>query len=281
MGFFITLSFFDRKIGPTIFYFYPIDSLEKYLVDRITNIMDQIITEGFFTYSFDNFYSINYYFDINSTWARGFKESLMISAVFDERISIETEKAILTLCIEFSEWIKSKDNIFTGFYKQHPDYYENQKNKKVIDENFFQVKSWVKEFYKAVLEEVQEKFTEENIASLIEDKDVIMTLKYLLYGPIKVENLKKWYISNFPEGNFYRLIIKLIKNQMILIPNIGKSKNPPFNIYIAEDLKKIVNLIELKNKLLKRFIKKYQKESPEVIEKKSKELHKIIERPFP
>jgi hypothetical protein len=272
MGFFITLSFFDRKIGPTIFYFYPIDSLEKYLVERITNIMDQIITEGFFTYSFDSFYSINYYFDINSTWARGFKESLMISAIFDERISIETEKAILTLCIEFSEWIKSKDNIFTGFYKQNPQYYENQKNKKIIDENFFQVKSWVKEFYKAVLEEVQEKFTEENIISLIEDKDVIMTLKYLLYGPLTVENLKKWYLDNFPEGNFYRLIIKLIKNQMIVIPNIGKSKNPPFNIYIAEDLKKIVNLIELKNKLLKRFIKKHQMDSPEVIEKKSKDI---------
>ena len=281
MEFFITLSYFDRKIGPIVFYYYPIDFLEKHLIDRIANIMDQFITEGFFTFSFDTFYSSNYYFDNISTWARGLKDSLMISAIFDERIPIETEKAILTLCIEFSEWIKSKDKIFTAFYKNYPEYYQKQDYKKIIDENLLYVKAWAHEFYKAILEVVQENITEKNITSLIENEEILMTLKYLLYGSITVENLKKWYIENFPEGNFYKIIIKLIKNQMILIPNIGKSKNPPFNIYIAEDLKKIVNLIELKNNLLKRFIKKHQVDSPEVIEKKSKELHKIIEKPFP
>ena len=281
MEFFVALSFFDRKIGPIIFYSYPIDVLEKYYVKRITNIMDQIITEGFFTYSFDNYFSLNYFFEINSTWARGLKESLMISAVFDERISTETEKAILTLCIEFSEWLKSKQDIFTGFYKQYPIYYQNQKNQNIIEENLFHVRSWVKEFYEAILEEIEGKITEENITSLIENKNVLMTLKYLLYGPITVENLKDWYTKNFPDSNFYKLMIKLTKNQMIVIPNIGKSKNPPFNVYITEDIKKIVNIIDLKNKLLKRFIKKYQTDSPEVIKKKSKALHKIIEEPFP
>lgn len=281
MEFFITLSYFDRKIGPIVFYNYPIEFLEKHLVERITHIMDQILTEGFFTFSFDTFYSLNYYFEINSTWARGLKDSLMISAIFDERISMEIEKAILTLCIEFSEWMKSKDRIFTAFYRNYPEYYQSQGNKKRIDENLIHVKSWVQEFYNAILELIQEKITEENITSLIENKDVLMTLKYLLYGPITVENLKEWYTANFPNGNFYKLLIKLIRNQMILIPNIGKSKNPPFNIYIVEDLKKIVNIIELKNALLKRFIRKHQTESTEAIEKKSKEIHKIMKKPFP
>ena len=281
MEFFITLSYFDRKIGPIVFYYHPIDFLEKRIVDRIIHIMDQFIKEGFFTFSFDTFYSSNYYFEINSTWARGLKDSLMISAIFDERIPIETEKAILTLCIEFSEWIKSRDKIFTAFYKNYPEYYQKQENKEVINENLLYVKAWVHEFYKAILEIIQENITEKNIISLIENEDVLMTLKYLLYGPITVENLKEWYIKNYPEGNFYRLIIKLIKNQMILIPNIGKSKNPPFNIYIAEDLKKIVNIIVLKNALLKRFIKKHRIDSPESIEEKSKELHRIIEKPSP
>jgi hypothetical protein len=67
---------------------------------------------------------------------------------------------------------------------------------------------------------------------------------------------------------------------MIIIPNVGKSKKPPFTVYIAEDIKRIINLIDLKNRLLKRFIKKRQKESSEVIEKRSKELEEILEKTF-
>ena len=67
---------------------------------------------------------------------------------------------------------------------------------------------------------------------------------------------------------------------MITIPNVGKGKTPPFNVYMAEDIKKIINLIDLKNRLLKRFIKMRQKESSEAIEKRSKELEEILEESF-
>jgi len=64
---------------------------------------------------------------------------------------------------------------------------------------------------------------------------------------------------------------------MISIPNVGKSKNPPFNVYIAEDIKPITHLINLKNRSLKMFIKNHQKESPEETEKRAKKLQEIIE----
>jgi hypothetical protein len=51
-------------------------------------------------------------------------------------------------------------------------------------------------------------------------------------------------------------------------------------VYISEDIKKIINLIDLKNRLLKRFIIARQKESSEEIEKRSKELEEILERSF-
>jgi hypothetical protein len=104
-----------------------------------------------------------------------------------------------------------------------------------------------------------------------------MILNYLSDGPITIENLKEWYTNKYPDDNFYKLIRNLITVQMIVIPNVGKSKNPPFNVYIAEDIKPITRLISLKNKLLKTFMNKHQEESPEAIEKRAKKLQEIIE----
>ncbi|MHA2280705.1 MAG: hypothetical protein ACXAC5_07625 [Promethearchaeota archaeon] len=281
MEFFITLTFFDTKIGPSVFYSYPISDIEKDLVESIASIMDLVITEQieqFVTYSFDKYYSLNYYFEIDSTWARGFKDALLLSAIFDVRVSFEIEKAILTLCIEFSEWLKKQKDIFKGFYTKDSFYYKNQKD--IIDENSSDIRTWVEEFYEAISEVVQEKTVEDNITSFIEEENVLKTLKLLIFGPMNYEKLREWYSSKFPETNFTNLLIKLIKYHMIIIPNVGKSKKPPFTVYIAEDIKRIINLIDLKNRLLKRFIKKRQKESSEVIEKRSKELEEILEKTF-
>jgi len=280
MEFFITLTFFDRKIGPLIFYSYPISNIEEDLTEKIAGIMDLVITEQFVTHSWDKYNSLNYYFEIDSTWARGRKDTLLLSAIFDERVSIEIEKAILTLCIEFSDWLKKQENIFKGFYNKETIYYQNQKNRKIIDERSLTVRTWVEGFYEAISEVVQEKIVGENITSFIEKKNVLTTLKFLSFGPITLEKLRDWHSTKFPENNFYKLLIRLIKNHLIIIPNVGKSKIPPFNVYIAEDIKRIISLIDLKNRLLKRFIKMRQKESFETIEKRSKELEEILEESF-
>ena len=160
MEFFITLTFFDSKIGPLVFYSYPIRNIEEDLEEKIARIMDLFITEGFMTFSFDKYHSLNYYFEIDSTWARGRKETLLLSAIFEERVSIEIEKAILTLCIEFSEWIKKKEDIFKGFYTKHSIYNKNQEHAKIIDENSSAIRTWVEGFYEAISEIIQEKIVE-------------------------------------------------------------------------------------------------------------------------
>jgi len=277
MEFFTTLSYFNKKIGPLVFYSYPYNDLEKYLTERIARIMDQVLTEEFVTFSFDKYYTLNYYFEIDSDWARGNKETLLLSAIFDESISMEMEKAILTICIELSDWLKSKKDIFTGFYEPYSIYYQDKKSRNIIDKNSVIIKSWVEEFYIAILEAVQEKVEEEDITAFIEKENILMILKYLSRGPITIENLKEWYTNKYPDNNFYKLIRNLITAQMIIIPNVGRSKNPPFNVYIAEDIKTITRLISLKNRLLKMFIKNHQKESPEAIEKRARNLQEIIE----
>jgi hypothetical protein len=281
MDFFIVLSFFDTKIGPSIFYSYPIVNIEEELADTISSIMDLILTEGYVTYSFDKYFSLNYHFEIKSSWARGRKETLLLSAISDERVSIETEKVILTLCIEFSEWLKNQEDIFKGFYIEDGIYYKSQKNRKIIDDNSLVIRSWVEEFYKAISDVIQEKVVKENITSFIEIKKNLMTLRFLSSGPVTLEKLREWYSTKFPDSNFYNLMINLIRNQLITVPSVGESKKPPYTVYITEDIKEIISLIDLKNSMLKNFMEKHQKESSVEIEKRSKELEDILEKSFP
>ncbi|MFX1409779.1 MAG: hypothetical protein ACFFA6_05475, partial [Promethearchaeota archaeon] len=174
MQFIVVLSYFNRKIGPTIFYSFPKNKLNEENTTIIPNLMDQIISEGFFTYSFNSSYTLNYYFEINSEWARANKELLMISIIFHQPPSIETEKAVFTLCIEFTDWLKSKEGLFTAFYEKTNPINRNCQNK--IKTNKSIVKAWIKEFYYTTADEIQEKLEEDYIISLLEKKDTLETL---------------------------------------------------------------------------------------------------------
>ena len=90
----ISISYFHRKIGLINAYAYPESVLEDDLSIRIANIMDQTFNEGFFTHSFENLYSMNYYFEIPSEWARGNKEMLMVSVIFDQQTTVEIEQKV-------------------------------------------------------------------------------------------------------------------------------------------------------------------------------------------
>ncbi|HEY0089632.1 MAG TPA: hypothetical protein VGB37_12360, partial [Candidatus Lokiarchaeia archaeon] len=99
----VTLSYFHRKIGPLVFYSFPEELLDGDLSVRIANIMDQTFNEGFFTHSFESVNSSNYYFEIHSDWARGNKDMLMISIIFEQQTTPEMEKNVSALSKEFSE----------------------------------------------------------------------------------------------------------------------------------------------------------------------------------
>jgi len=202
-----------------VFYSYPEGVLEEPLSIRIANIMDQTVSEGFFTHSFENRYSMNYYFEIHSDWARGNKEMLMVSSIFDKQVSQDIGQNIHTLSTEFSDKLQSNEEIFTAFHISEKNYYEE--DEEIIVKNNNLVKLWVKELYWATLEETREKSEEEKIASLLNRKHIFLTLKKLSKGPITLEGLREWYSINFPDFKFEELIDTLVKRQFIFINQIG------------------------------------------------------------
>ncbi|MFW9937552.1 MAG: hypothetical protein ACFFD5_07875 [Candidatus Thorarchaeota archaeon] len=278
MEFYIVFSYFDKIIGPTVFYTYPKEKLNENEACIVANLMDQMISEGFFTYSFNGCNTLNYYFEIDSEWARGYKEFLMISVIFKDSISAEIEKVVFSLCNEFSEWLKERDDIFIAFYKNYNS--ENQ-NKQITNNNEKKmVKTWIKELYLAIIDEVQEKHEEGFITTLLEKKSVIETLDYLSKNPSPIIDLKTWYNERFPHENFYKTITNLYKQQIVDVPKRGGKRKAPFNVYVRKEVKTIVNLIILKNKLIKEFIKNNIIENTRILEKNAEEFHVFLKSVF-
>jgi hypothetical protein len=218
----VTISWFHRKIGPIVIYSYPENMLEEDLSVRIANIMDQTFNEGFFTHSFENVNSMNYYFEIHSDWARGNKEMLMVSVIFEQLTTPEMEHDVLTLFKEFSERLQSNEEIFTAFYINDLNSFDDEIDKENISKNDSLIKLWVKELYWATVEKTREKTEEEKIALLLNEKEIFLTLKKLSKGPITLEGLAEWFNEKFPDKDFNKMMETLVNKQFIFINQIGR-----------------------------------------------------------
>jgi len=290
----VALSYFHRKIGPLVFYSYPENMLDEQLSTRIANIMDQTVSEGFFTHSFEQNISNNYYFEIHSDWARGNKEMLMVSIIFEHQINLEIEQNVNILCTEFIEKLRSNEEIFTAFYINDINNFE-ELDKDFIYKNNSLIKLWVKELYWAALEDTREKSEEEKIATLLNKRHVFLTLKKLSKGPIALDGLREWYNNEFPKLNFKELIDTLVSKQFIFINQIGivekyvlllKEVNaeriPPDSVieYIDENPDLIeLELIELLLPKVQEYFSIYENKKHEELEEDTLALFQIVSDP--
>lgn len=217
----VALNYFHRKIGPLVFYSYPEGMLDEDLSVRIANIMDQTFSEGFFTHSFETLISMNYYFEIHSEWARGNKEMLMVSIIFDQVTTTEIEQNVNEMCVDFSEKLQSNEEIFTAFYINDLNNFDEEEKKTIIKHDSL-IKSWVNNLYWATIEGTREKSEEEKIAILLNKKHYFNTLEYLSKGPKTLEGLKDWFVESFPEKDFSHMIDTLVEKQFIFINQIGR-----------------------------------------------------------
>jgi len=290
----IALSYFHRKIGPIVFYSYPESMLDEQLSLRIANIMDQTVSEGFFTHSFENKNSMNYYFEIHSDWARGNKEMLMVSIIFNQQTNPEIEQNVLSLCTDFSEKLQSNEEIFTAFYINDINNFD-ENDKETIFNNNSLIKLWVKELYWATLEETRERSEEERIATLLNKKHIFLTLKKLSKGPITIDGLNEWFNKNFASYNFKELIdtledkqfifinqIGIVEKYILLVKEVNAERIPPDSVieYLEETPEQIER--ELIDKLLPKvqeYFSIYENKNKEELEEDTFTLFQIISDP--
>ena len=281
-----SLSYFHRKIGPLVFYSYPEGVLGEELAVRIANIMDQTFNEGFFTHSFENLNSMNYYFEIHSDWARGNKEMLMISIIFDQQTDQEIEQNVSMLSKDFSVKLQANDEIFTAFYINDLNNFDESDRESII-KNDSSIKLFVKDLYWATIEEIREKTEEEKIASLLNKKYIFLMLGMLSKGPITLEDLEEWFTQKFPDIDFNETIDTLVEKQFIFINQIGlvekyvlllKEVNaeriPPDSV--IEYIDETPELIDLLLPKVQEYFSNYENKNEEELKEDSFNLFQII-----
>jgi hypothetical protein len=119
----ISLSYFDSLIGPSQFY----SSIKEELAGKIVNLIDIELGDKVFLYGIENYMVFNKSFSINSNWARGKVESLMISVVIDEKnFSIELKEYISNYIDNAIKMLNSDENMYKGFYVSKNPKYANE-----------------------------------------------------------------------------------------------------------------------------------------------------------
>ena len=285
----VVLSYFHRKNGPMVFYPYPENLLSNKVSSILPNIMDQANRDEFFTYSFDSTKCMNYYFVIRSEWARGNKDALMISVVFEQQTLPDLEQYVSTVIKEFSERLKSTKNIYSAFY--YDDLWDfNLSEIKLIGNNYSLVKLWIKDLYYSLVEEIGDKTEEQKVAALLNKKHIFFTLKKLSKRPINLVQLEIWFKKKFSDNDFKEMIKNLREKHLIYINQIGRidryvlllkevnvERVPPANI--MEYINKMPELTDLLMQKIQEYFNRYENKVDYELEDDAFLLYQILSDP--
>jgi len=216
--------------------------------------MTQQKGEEFFIHAFEDFKFLNYYFQIKSDWARGFKEMLMISIIIYHQISPEIEESISLLCRKFAEMMKSNEDIYTGFYiNEISNYDETDKERIKLNEQL--IKDETRELYWETVEETRKKSEEqiENNRYIFEsleemsrelkiiDEEIESSESSLNTNPIikdSVSNLRS-IINDLYGGFIEKMTILDLEEENGLLPT-----NDEMDINIQKRKKELLKVLE-------------------------------------
>jgi hypothetical protein len=144
----LILSYFDRTLGPRVFLTNPdnlINEIKKEYVDQIVSLLNSD-NKGFFTHTFSpELKTANFLFTIDSKWARGRNELVMISVIISEE---EPEYDVYEKTLsKFQSKLREMPEIFKAFYNNGTP--EGQSE--AVAEKLNQIKSALDDLYKIVL----------------------------------------------------------------------------------------------------------------------------------
>ncbi|MFX1455336.1 MAG: hypothetical protein ACFFDB_08150 [Promethearchaeota archaeon] len=127
----LVLSYFDGILGPSVLLSYPDEKLEENIIKKLKKFFDLDIDEPFFEIVLITKKKkiINFQFEIPSEWARGKKESAMLSLIM--KIDYKSED-LYAFLVDSSYKILKTENVYKAFYK----YDEFHDNDIEIDLNF-------------------------------------------------------------------------------------------------------------------------------------------------
>ncbi len=140
--------------------------------------MTQQKGEEFFMHSFEELKFFNYYFQIPSDWARGFREMLMVSIIIYHQITPEIEESIAYLCRKFAEMMLSNEDVYTGFYINELNNYDDI-DKEKIKRNERLIKDEIRELYWETIEEMRKKSEEQKLTQLENDRYIFESLEQM------------------------------------------------------------------------------------------------------
>ncbi len=176
----VGLSFFHPKEGPKVVFLFPQQAISGEIQARIAEIMDKTYEEGFYTHSFYNYVSIDFFFQLPSAWARGSKEMIMASTIFDEKITPDLEYALRPLSMEFAQNLKEVSEIYKGFYLQEERHYTPLDRQKIREMDALLLRK-IEGLYSDTNARITEKVFEKQLQSLaIFSEDDASPIRWLI-----------------------------------------------------------------------------------------------------
>ena len=127
----VILTFFDKKLGPIPYLVYPSPHLEPKILEKISKLMFQE-DEGFSIYANPSFSTANYYFELHSPLARGEKEMMMISFIFNP--TVHNPERYHVLFKQFIGDLKQNQDIYFAFHQREVSFEKFQRNYDVLRE---------------------------------------------------------------------------------------------------------------------------------------------------
>ncbi|MFX1382099.1 MAG: hypothetical protein ACFFBP_06600 [Promethearchaeota archaeon] len=132
----VLLSYFSRRFGPTPFIIFPEQEISENEMRILAQNMAEATKKEFFVYLSNVIPStLNYYFEINSEWARGNKEMLMITIMVNKPIIPLMEEDIQEICVKFAEKVKNIEGAFKALYLKDINSFQEKDRSDIIKIN--------------------------------------------------------------------------------------------------------------------------------------------------
>lgn len=119
----LALTYFHQIKGPSILISYPDEKLEEDIINKLIKFFDLEIDETFFEIVLITKKKkiINFNFEIDSEWARGNKEFVMLSLIMKREYESEQFYAFI---VDSGYKILKTENVYKAFYKSD-DFHDN------------------------------------------------------------------------------------------------------------------------------------------------------------